>query len=513
MKRALIVVTSIFIALSVAGSAIAVEFDVTGSLRFQGIYNDKASSMDSNKADSFRDMRLRIRPEIKINDKISLIMRFDALEKDLSSNDSAFASNSDAENIDFDRAYLRIVSPIGLFMLGRQEGITWGTSFGDDEADTDRIKYVLPIPMGDNKLYVAAVMEKVTEVDKGVGASDKDNDKYYLSGTYVADNYRTGFLVGFYRFNTFQDPQQKQWADGLTALGGSAAVTEYGRIATAAGTAAATAAALAAAGDAAGAAAATDQYQTYAAMLAADTAGAAAFAQYSAIPNQGATTVGKVWLVSPYFTGKFGNLGISTELDYVTGKSEYADDQYDRDVSAYSFMFETTYDFGAATLQIGMATSSGDADNTDDDIECMGYLSPGVDWAKMFILTNDSHGMNNTLGNGTGNLVGDGFATDSTAMLDGYMMYYLGVDYKINDTMDIGTVMCMSKADDTPTGVDDDHGMEVDATFTWKLMDNLEYTGIIAYLSAGDYWQDRGAIADSEFKDTLAFYHKVEMTF
>ncbi len=504
MRRASIVIISVFIAIAVAVPSFAVEFDATGSLRFQGVYNQNAASSDDNKPDSYRDMRLRVKTELKVTDKITLVTRFDALDKVLSSNDSAFEEESDGENIDFDRAYMKIISPVGLFVIGRQEGITWGTSFADDEDDTDRIKYVLPIPVGDNKLYIGIVAEKVGEEDKGTALSNKDNDKYYVSATYVAENFRAGFLTGFYHFNTFQDPGQATLYKALNAVGGPEAAaaaladaTKYGTLAAAAG--ADLDANLA------------GQYGILYNTALASPALAAAGALQSL--TRGTTAAGKVWLISPYFTGKFGGLGISTELDYITGKTEYdVSGADDRDVAAYSFMFETTYDAGPAGFQIGFATSSGDTDFSDDDIESMGYVSPGLDWGKMFILSADDHGMNTTLGvNNMGNHAGDGFGDSSTTLLAGYQMFYIGADFDVNETMNIGTIMCMSKADDAPDTFDDDQGFEVDVTFGWKMMDNLQYTGTIAYLAAGDYWKGAGEAGDGD--DTIALFHRLELTF
>lgn len=537
MRKAFIVIVSAFIALTVATPSFAIEFDASGSLRFQGIYNDKASSADSDKADSFRDMRLRVRTELKVTDKITLVTRFDALDKVLSSNDSALVANEDDDNIDFDRAYVRIISPVGLFVVGRQEGITWGTPFADDEDDTDRIKYILPIPVGDDKFYVGIVAEKVTEADKGYTSHNKDNDKYYVSGTYVSENFKTGLLVGFYHFNSFGDPGQakagKEYNDALATLN---AATAYAESTTYAGAYAQTYAptyqgAMLGAftvsdGIPANDPVAAHAFATAAAELNAptfrDPAVDAAYADFGAATLQpmaklgtyGTSAEGKVWLISPYFTGTFGGLGITTELDYITGEVTYKDaptDVDDKDVEAYSFMFETSYDAGPMGFQIGFATSSGDTDYNDDKVETMGYVSPGLDWGKMFILSDDSHGMNNSLGGGLGNHVGDGFGTYSPTMLAGYQMFYMGADFDLNETMNIGTVMCISKADDAPDTFDDDQGYEVDVKFSWKIMDNLEYTGTVAYLAAGDYWKGANEALDGE--DTMALFHKLELTF
>ncbi len=578
MKR-LSIIMSVFIALAVAAPSFAIEFDATGTLKFQGAYNQNSSSNMSNKdkagntiddkADSYRDMRLRVRTELKVTDKITLVTRFDALDKVLSSSDSAIAAGEDDDNIDFDRAYMEIVSPIGLFVIGRQEGVTWGTTWADDEADTDRIKYVLPIPVGDgdDKFYVGIVAEKVSEEDKGYAKTDKDNDKYYISGTYVSEIFRSGLLLGFYDFRTFQDPGQATMYKAMNDAGGAEAVQLYANhnaMALGAGASAALRAAgieaavmsqatdqaietaVASAGEGsraaitadyktalgqetiaalaaptiAGAIAEDDDYNAYSGLSAKHAESAAAYAPayaaystFAATPR-GTSAQGKVFLLAPYFTGKFGDLGITTELDYVTGTIAYKNSLVptkDRDVSAYSFFFETTYDAGPMGFQAGFATVSGDTDFNDDDIGSMGYVSPGVDWAKMFILSADDHGMNTTLGGGMGNHVGNGFGTANTTLLAGYQMFYIGADFDLNETMNIETIMCMSKADDAPTGYDDDQGYEVDVNFSWKIMDNLTYSSKIAYLAAGDYWKGAGEAGKGD--DTTALFHKLELTF
>jgi len=163
--------------------------------------------LDNDKTTDYRQMRLRVKTDFSVTDKLKLTTRFDALEKVLSSRDSAFddeyddprtQSDADDENIDFDRAYLTYISPIGFFQVGRMKGVTWGTSFCDDETDTDRIKYVLPIPLDKGKLSIGAVAEKVTEYGHISNHSDADNDKYYIGLTYKAEKYSTGLLTAFY---------------------------------------------------------------------------------------------------------------------------------------------------------------------------------------------------------------------------------------------------------------------------------------------------------------------------
>ena len=525
--------------------AMALDVDFSGSFEVEGILNS-SENMDKNDSTSdFRQMRLRVQTDFTITDDLKLTTRFDALEKVLSSKDSAFTTtfndtgwdaNQDDDNIDFDRAYLSWKSPIGFFQIGRMEGVTWGTSFADDESDTDRVKYILPIPLGDGTMYVSAVAEKVTENDKGPLISDADNDKYYVGLTYKAKNYTTGLLSALYNFKQFQDPGQAFATADFTSAhaenstksdfknfvattdGQSNSVTSYanwyGVGATAYKTAymtalaggASSAAAQAAAGGAAVTAAGQDWLSS-----GVDSASASAFL------TRGKTCEAKVFLLAPYFEGKFGDLNISTELDYVFGPATYDTNADDQDIKAFAYFVEGSYDLGPATVELGFAHSKGDANYTDDTIESMGYVSPGADWAKLFILNDDSHGMNGSLAGGVGNHMGDGFATASTAMCDGYQMLYGGVDYDVTDTIALGFIAGISKADEVPDGMqyDDDQGIEYDASFTWNLTKNLEYKAIAAYLDGGDYWATRstGSI-DSEIDPQIyTLYHKLTLTF
>ncbi|BCS95828.1 hypothetical protein DSLASN_14600 [Desulfoluna limicola] len=514
MRRCLLFL-SLVLSMLIASPALALDLDVSGSLQFEGVYNEKATLQKSDRPDSYREMRLRVLTEAQVTDKIKLIARFDALDKVLSSRDSAFDNNEDDDNIDFDRAYAEIITPVGLLSIGRMQGVVWGTSWSDDETDTDRIKLVTPIPIGTNKLYIGAVAEKVDELDKGVEESNKDNNKYYIGATYQTPTYRTGLLTAFYHFNTFQDPEQRVKTANYTEK--AATLTEATN-----NVAAATGVRNVAYGvygptspQGVGAQAALDA--ATAVQVSADTANTAAFTDLALLQlNQGVTTQAKVFLLAPYFDGKFGPLGITTELDYVFGESEYDANNTTRDIAAYSYFAEARYDIGPVTAEAGYAYTMGKADLESGDIENMAYVAPGADWAKAFILTGDEHGMNSTMGGGLGNLVGDGFAGHYRAALDGYSMFYLGANYTcLNDTLTLGALIATSKADDTPAGVDDDHGIEYDLTLSWKIWDNLVYSGVAAYLQAGDYWSERandlGLPSDGE--DTYAFYHKLELFF
>ena len=489
MKKRILAVVLFFAVVGFSLPVMALDVDFSGEFYVEGILNSAERMLKSDKTSDYRQMRLRVKTEFKVSDKLSLITRFDALEKVLSSSDSAFDNVSggkgfdedvDDDNIDFDRAYISYISPIGLFQVGRMEGVTWGTTFCDDESDTDRIKYVVPIPMGDGKLYLAAVAEKVTENDKGTESSNLDNDKYYIGAVYKTANYSTGLLTAFYNFKKFQDPGQSfataDFMDAAEILSGRLGLLGILTFT-------------------------PDQ--------------SAAFNLYR---ERGLTTDAQVFLLAPYFKGTFGDWAFEAELDYVFGNASYdVPTAKDRDIRSFAYFAEASYNYGPFTFQGGFAHSKGDADYTDNDIGSMGYVSPGVDWAKLFILNADDHGMNTTLA-GVGNHVGDGFATPSTAMCDGYQMLYLGGDYAVTDTVTLGVIGAISRADEVPSGAgyDDDQGVEVDLTLTWNITDNLVYTAIGAYLDGGDYWTTRasGGVKNPLIDpDVYTLYHKLTLTF
>ncbi|MBF0203989.1 MAG: hypothetical protein HQK67_06655 [Desulfamplus sp.] len=542
MKKVLLFAVLCFFVAGMSPVSATLETEFGGEFYVEGILNSNQNMLESDNTVDYRQMRLRVQTTFKVSDNLSLITRFDALEKILSSEDSAFDNNEDDDNIDFDRAYLAYISPIGLFEVGRMKGVTWGTSFADDEDDTDRIKYTVPIEVGDGKIYLFGVAEKVSEFDPMI---DDDNDKFYIGGVFKNETITAGFISSLYSYNKFPDPGQRFAIDDLQASydsninnaayrkfladnGAQDGMASYGGWYSANATNALTAQGaqkMAIAAQAAGDLAKAGQYAA-AAKAASEKieadwlkANDMATSSLMTMKERGMFSDGKVYMFSPFFQGKFGDLRLEAELDYITGTLEY-DDRYkavERDVEGFAYYVEGGYDLSPISVQAGFAHSSGDANYEDTDVEAMGYVAPGVDWGKVFILNSDSHGMNGTLA-GVGNHVGTGFATASTAMIDGYQMFYAGLDYAITDDITLGFIGAISKADDVPLGpgYDDDQGIEYDLTFTWNITDNLTYKAIGAYLDGGDYWTTRasgGTVNPAIDPEIYALFHRLTLTF
>lgn len=465
MKKLMLIFFTCCCALFFTGSAIALDVGFSGSYLAEGFLHSSVNLDDNDASNQFRNMRLRVKTDFNVTETLTLTTRFDALEKVWGSDDED--SGEDNDNIDLDRAYMTIKTKVGLFQVGRMKGSTWGTSWSDYESNADRIKYVLPMDAGNGKIYAFAVLEKSNEFDGGPnsnGLSDADNDKYYLGAAYKEEKMSFGLLSVMYNFNTFQDPDQKAATDAVAA-------------------------------------------------------GTPNASDLALLGERGIATKGTAYALVPYFKGDFNNFGLSTELVYYFGNTEYDTNAEDLDISAFSFNLEGTYDVGQFALQLGYGQYSGDSDTDDGEVSAIGYIAPNENWEKAYILgsggsiNGKNNGLNTTMANGVGNHVGGGFGSVNEALLDGFQMIYVGADFKASDDLTIGCIIANSKADSVPSGVDDDQGTEVDLNLKWEIMDNLNFEGIAAFLAAGDYWKDRGGIADNDFTDIYSFYGGLNLTF
>jgi len=184
---------------ALAVPAMAVDADFSGQYRVRGFFNDNVYSTDLDASSAWMDMRLRMQTVFTVSDNLKLTTRFDALDNK-NWGDGDLNTGRDADNIDFDRAYMTIKTGYGQFDVGRMAKAAFGTVFFDSGTEADRIKYTLPI----DNFTLLAIYQKNTENDKndgvtgaGLTAADEDSDSYLLAGTYKAENYTTGLLYVF----------------------------------------------------------------------------------------------------------------------------------------------------------------------------------------------------------------------------------------------------------------------------------------------------------------------------
>lgn len=217
----------------------------------------------------------------------------------------------------------------------------------------------------------------------------------------------------------------------------------------------------------------------------------------------------KTYGLNPYFVSKYGPLAIQGELYYKWGKTEYDNNDPDLDIKQLAYNIEASYSFGAASVMAGYAFISGDDDNTKGgaDNENSSFGSVGNDWERLFILTTDEVPL---LDNGLGGMGNLAAGSDLGAKI-----IYGGVNVTPIENLTLGLVVGKADADKIPaTLTKDDYGIEYDFTLNWKIYDNLTYSAVAAFLSAGDlWWNVRGATEPTTFDDTYALFHQLQLTF
>jgi hypothetical protein len=200
MKKFLTVLLALGLVAGFAMSASAADVKFSGSYYVYGIYIDNPTFTKNVKtAQSYYHQRLRLQTEFKIAEGLSLVTRFDALEKDWGQGTTADgwrASNGydvtnrssqgavgarTQENIEWERAYIDFTTKIGRFNIGYQNFIAWGTMFLDTHITRPGIKYFVPV----GPVTLVAAIEKTVEQSLGTGyRDDADNNIYDLGAIY-----------------------------------------------------------------------------------------------------------------------------------------------------------------------------------------------------------------------------------------------------------------------------------------------------------------------------------------
>lgn len=494
------------------------ELKLDGSYYVEGVLNTNENMNEEDASSHYYQMRLRVEGEYTVNERLKLFTRFDALEKEFSSYDSAFPGEQDERNIDFDRAWMQIDSPIGRFLIGRQAARVWGTTWADDETEGDKLVYQVPLQLDAGTLYLGAAMEKVLESDAGPLESNSDNDRYFLGAIYQENHFRTGLLFGLYKYRDIIDTDQvmakrefdlqypgMESPDAVAAyreelLGFQSALIADG------GTPGPNTLAFLQE---------NPDFQGHVAALGKPvSAGGDAGDPLNIFAERSGKAIMDLFLLAPFYSGKLGPFQLETEIDYVWGDFAYPEtDAAPRKVNAFSGFAELSYAAGPVTLELGYAHVSGDSDYGDEEINSFGTFRQGSDWAKMFILSSDYHGMEASLAGGVGNHIGVGEDYFTRGLLDGYRMGYTGAEYAVFRNLTAGARVGMAWADDVPEGVDDYQGVETNLTLRWKLWDNLEYWAVAAWLHGGDYWKERGEIPDDAYADNCTLFHRLTLTF
>lgn len=211
MKKFWIVLLAVGLCLAFTMPA-AAQTSVTfsGSYIVNGIYADNPSlrkqdavgASDGRSAYAVYDQRLRVNTVFKVAEGLSLVTRFDALEKVWGDRTwgGAAPTNFEAnnrlqwgggnltriqENLEFERAFVDFTTPIGRFNVGYQGFTTFGTAMADGANTKAGIKYLY----ASGPLTVIAAIERNQEGQRAnmaaqLNAVDVDSDAYDLGFIY-----------------------------------------------------------------------------------------------------------------------------------------------------------------------------------------------------------------------------------------------------------------------------------------------------------------------------------------
>jgi len=462
MKRFWLVLLSLGLIAAFSTSAFAVDVKFSGSYYAAGLYLDKTSVADvsgmSPLSTAMYFQRLRVKTEFVVSPGLSVITRFDAMERAWGNARTSATSSStitslptmgaasnatvaENENIAFDVAHLNYVSPIGIFAAGYMLEGTWGTDFMNTEVGTPKLSYILPI--GNFLLflqYAKAAESSFPYVNAYTGtqkaASDNDYDLYYLFGIYTVKNFQAGML---YMYIRNAEPRPLVVTDGVP------------------------------------------------------------FAVF------GGNYVNYYHLFSPFVKATLGPVYVEGEVRYNTGQARKYDSGVLGDISytALAAFISATANFGPVYIGGSFAYLSGDDPTTLDKIE--GNLTGGLDWNPCLVLWNaDRYTW-------AGGLTGNGTSANSSAMANAWF-YQVKGGVKPTDKLDIGVAVSFATADQVAsTWISKNYGYEVDVTAKYKITNNLEYMLGFGYLITGDYF--KGTNAAAAVNNDYLVINKLTVTF
>ena len=213
MKRFWLILLSLGLVMAFSASAFAVDVKVSGEFYIAGLYLNKTnltSDVEPNPSTAFYYQRLRVRTDFVVSPGLTLVTRFDALERVWGGQRSAPGTTSAAdsagtraenENFAFDWAYINYQSPIGIFDVGLMEDGRTGTVFGNSYTTLGRIKWKNtfgPVTLAAD--ITKSKDQSYSAVTSTATATDTDNDKYGLEGVYQWKDGKAGMKLTYYRY-------------------------------------------------------------------------------------------------------------------------------------------------------------------------------------------------------------------------------------------------------------------------------------------------------------------------
>jgi len=210
MKRLFILLVMSALLISSA-TAHALDVKFSGEFQAAGMYLDKTNLTENvGPSSAFYFQRLRVRTDFIVSPGLSLITRWDAMERAWGAPrstpgttlmaDSA-GTAAENENIVLDWAYVNFNLPIGVFDVGIMNDGSTGTVFGNSTAPAGRIRYSYRLGPWTFNAAITKVREaSYTAKTTTVTQTDVDNDKYGVEVIYRWKTGRAGAQLNYYRY-------------------------------------------------------------------------------------------------------------------------------------------------------------------------------------------------------------------------------------------------------------------------------------------------------------------------
>lgn len=478
MKRFWVIWVTLGLMTVFSSSAMAVDLKFSGEYFAAGLYLDETALnrnvwTDSKKvahnpgsSTAFYFQRLRVRTDFVVTPGLTLVTRFDAMERAWGAarypttfaryaagtttpaigvtnaplDTGSAGTRAENENIAIDWVYVNYKSPVGTFDVGYMNDGSTGTIFGNSAAPAARIKYSKSFGPATLNLAYTKVNDGERSTLNGVsGYTDADNDKYGVEGVYTWKGGRAGLQVNYYNY---------------------------------------------------------------------------AKTRPLATPADAGSFKSTYWLFTPYAMAKIGPVSLQTEVNYLYGDKKYEDGvtvtgtSIDRvHLRGLSAWIDATADFKMFYVGGSVAYVSGDDPGTRDKNEGQ-TVTGGLDWNPCLIMFNSDRAY------WVGNLAGyNGTTANGNAFINGYLAQLRGGVRPVAD-LDIMASFTWARADKTGAGiwVGRDYGYEIDLTATYKITNNLSYMLGAGYWIVGEYYQGETKLMQ-DLENNFMVINKLTLTF
>jgi hypothetical protein len=470
MKRYWLFLLSIGLIMVFSTSAHAVDVQFSGSIYIAGLYLDKTylqkdPGSGAPPSTAFFYQRLRVKTDFVISPGLSVVTRFDALERVWGGRRSApgidpadidyyhapywfvgdhamsAGTQAENENIAFDWAYIQYASPVGLFRVGYQEDGTWGTIFGDTSFVNPRIYWELQLG---NWTVNAAIVKLL---DNSYTAT---NNVPHYGMTYQSDADSDKYLAGVIY----------KWKSGEAGLQGSYIRSAMNRVGGS---------------------------------------------------HESESLVVSLYELTPYAKAKIGSVDIQAELIYVFGSLKY-DTAVGNDykIESLAGWIDATVKLGMVYFGGSVAYVSGDDPDTFEKIEGE-FISGGRNWDPCLILFNY-----NDRGKWVGPIWGYAGSVDLGMGVMNAWLFQGRIGVKPIPKLDILASVTYATVDKKESLMGNEitgstYGTEVDLTATYKITNNLTYMLGGGYLFTGDYFKGIGSLGATV--NSFLLINKLTLTF